>query len=885
MYGCTDPSAFSLCKHIPHHMERKAFLDQEPPPGYVAGVGRGASGFSTSADTGPMRFESDFGTEVDGENAQAGILAQTSAFSAEDEEADRIYEEIDRRVRKRRQKADTKDQPSLDKVEIPTGTGVIQHLFTDLKSDLGKVTMDEWENLPLVGDLTRKNKRQRLLAQQLQRSYAAPDALIAGSGAGSGAASAQTQTSSNEGGVNVSDIEEWERQHAKMGDVDKGRQILASLRRTQPHKADSWISLARLEEQAKNWSLAKTYIKQGCNAMPRDELVWLESIRLHRSDGVALCKSLMNEALRLNSQSEKLWLAAVKLENPADVFSQKKVLMKALEFLPSSPSLWKELIKLEDNDHDKNRLLSKATDLCPTEWDFWLGYINHSSYAESKTLLNKARKLMPQEIKVWTTALKLEERENSEVTLKKLLSMVTKGSLELAKNSADISPDKWLEESILAETERFPKSSRTLVHLSMEKVPHLLDMVRLAEDYSAKNEAVSGYIRSFIAEQHPEDEANWRHLFEHLRRTDRLQLYAAYEKAIAHNPKLELLHLMCAKDQWILEADVEAARKTLEKALDHNGHSEEIWSARIKLEVRNSCFDKALLISRDSLRAIGDTSARMWYKYIHLLRFCHSKKLFQVDDNTLRSESARAYSEHVHEKIILQRSQVLIDLGDVKGARETLSTGTKICAQSTSIWIALSDLDLKNSSPARARSSLDTALLDLQNEPSLWEARINLELQLNEMVYARQLINRSLKLIPSSPELWLLYLRMIPKMAHRKNGFLDALKKTDNSTQVLLGIGVFFWIDGKFAKAKAWFERSLNSDRGNGDVWAWMYCFHSKHGKHTDAKGLIDALKKHFDAISKGRTWIAVVKDPRNLDMSPESCVKLVAEKLLQTKV
>lgn len=32
-------------------MTRPAFLDQEPPPGYIAGIGRGAVGFTTAADS------------------------------------------------------------------------------------------------------------------------------------------------------------------------------------------------------------------------------------------------------------------------------------------------------------------------------------------------------------------------------------------------------------------------------------------------------------------------------------------------------------------------------------------------------------------------------------------------------------------------------------------------------------------------------------------------------------------------------------------------------------------------------------------------------------------------------------------------------------------
>lgn len=312
-------------------MERKAFLDQEPPPGYVAGVGRGATGFTTSADTGPVRFESEFGTE----DEDRGVLALKG--NVEDEEADEIYEAIEKRLEKRRKR---KEQDAEDGVvKIETGSGTITSEFLDLKSQLASVLALEWASLPEVGDLTRRNKRQRLLEQQLQRTYAAPDVLIAGSGAG-------FRNDEHEVNENTESLlEELEADAAQRFDVDRSRQILASLRKTEPNKADLWIASARLEEQAKNFEAAKKLIVEGCNRAPHSELVWLESIKIHRksSESTKLCKYIINEALRLNSESELLWLQAMELENPADVISRRKILMKALEFLPRTPSSGRRL--------------------------------------------------------------------------------------------------------------------------------------------------------------------------------------------------------------------------------------------------------------------------------------------------------------------------------------------------------------------------------------------------------------------------------------------------------------------------------------------------------------------------------------------------------------
>lgn len=50
----------------------------------------------------------------------------------------------------------------------------IQQQFADLKRGLSAVTDSEWENIPEVGNLTRKKRRKE------ERSYAIPDSVIVG---------------------------------------------------------------------------------------------------------------------------------------------------------------------------------------------------------------------------------------------------------------------------------------------------------------------------------------------------------------------------------------------------------------------------------------------------------------------------------------------------------------------------------------------------------------------------------------------------------------------------------------------------------------------------------------------------------------------------------
>lgn len=863
-------------------MERKAFLDQEPPPGYVAGVGRGATGFTTSADTGPVRFESNLGTE----DEDQGVLA-LKRRNDDDIEADEIYEAIEKQLEKRRKRKSAEPEDGV--VTIETGSGTITSGFLVLKNQLASVLAQEWANLPEVGDLTRRNKRQRLLEQQLQRTYAAPDMLISGSGGGF----KEDKTTTNENTESL--LEELEAEASQRMDIDRSRQILASLRKTEPNKADLWIASARLEEQAKNFDAAKKLIVEGCTKVPYSELVWLESVKIHRksSESTKLCKFIINEALRLNSESEKLWLQAVELENPADVHSRRKILMKALEFIPLNAKLWKALVDLDSDNEDAKRILEKATQLCPDSWELWLELLKLSDYTESKKALNSARKQLPKNPHIWVTALKLEEREKADIGVHKLTKMLKKGFEELLKNSYSHGNDFWLEEAATAEQERFPTTGKAIVENVYSLLPE--GDSRVGEVFKAAEKLTklsatgcSIHLYDTLTQAYPNNISCWSRLFKVLReeKLDAKEIYRFYENAIEANPNVEVLRLMYAKDAWVVCSDVAHARDVLNKAEEMFPKSEKIHLAKLKLSIVSKDYKSAFVVAKAAVDEAPTTLPKLWYKYIHLVRFCLYKQLDFAKAVSLVELCDEALANFPEEpKLYLQKAQVLEDDGELRQAREALSIGSRICPKSAEVWISLANVDVKLGNPSRARSILDTAILENPKSASLWVAKIQLELDGNDIPTVRQLINRGRQQFPSSPEVWIHHLTMIPKMSHRKNAFIDALKQTNNASQILLGIGVFFWIDGQFGKAKAWFDRALNADKLNGDAWGWAFCFIEKQGSESDKALLVENLKKHFDLINKGKTWISVVKDHRNFDKGPSEIIAEVSQKLLKTSV
>jgi len=84
------------------------------PPGYVAGLARGATGFTTRSDIGPAREaeEPEEGDEQEEENEATSknhgnqqedpMLGSVDIYDEEDEEADAIYAMVDDKMSERR---------------------------------------------------------------------------------------------------------------------------------------------------------------------------------------------------------------------------------------------------------------------------------------------------------------------------------------------------------------------------------------------------------------------------------------------------------------------------------------------------------------------------------------------------------------------------------------------------------------------------------------------------------------------------------------------------------------------------------------------------------------------------------------------------------------
>ena len=371
------------------------------PQNYVAGVGRGATGFTTRSDIGPARpaagvavvpsapvvdplfgqapagyvagrgrgmgdlarSQGELGEKQMTEEADRGdysesnydefagyggalFASSSTPYEEDDAEADQIYDQVDQFMdgrHKRRRETQALEAQKSKKASRLT----ITEQFADLKRDLATVSVAEWSNIPEVGDHSlkykQKNKKETFLpvpdyllesASQRGALGQSVNPLVQQLGTDAGGMTTVTGMSEARGAVLTLKLDKMSdsvsgqtvvdpkgyltnlnsirvNTDAEVTDIKKAETLLSSVTSTNPRHAPGWVAAARVQEFAGRIAQARKIIREGCEACPDSEDVWLEATRLHTADSA---KIILANAVRHIPRSMKLWLRAAELE-------------------------------------------------------------------------------------------------------------------------------------------------------------------------------------------------------------------------------------------------------------------------------------------------------------------------------------------------------------------------------------------------------------------------------------------------------------------------------------------------------------------------------------------------------------------------------------------
>ncbi|KAL1708674.1 PRP1 splicing factor, N-terminal-domain-containing protein [Schizophyllum commune] len=910
-----------------------AFLSMPAPASYVAGLGRGASGFTTRSDIGPARegpsaeviaeAQARRGEEpdVDPEQFQDpdnefGLFAGTT-YEADDEEADRIYEKVDEAMdARRRARRCAQEQAELAKqrAERPK----IQQQFADLKRGLSAVTDSEWENLPEVGNLTRKKRRRE------ERSYVVPDSVIVGdrtknqyenaldpmqnevrfdTAADPGAMTNFVEigqardkilslkldqisgTATTSGSATSVDPKGYLtsldsvviKSDAEIGDIKRARMLFDSLVKSNPKHAPGWIAAACLEEHAGRMVAARKLIKQGCEMCPKSEDVWLEAARLHNNEDA---KVVLANAVQHVGQSVKIWLAAADLEH--DMKAKKRVLRKALEHIPNSVRLWKETVSLETSAADARILLARAVEVIPMSVELWLALARLEPAERAKAVLNKARKAIPTSHEIWIAAGRLLEQEASTKSEAERLAQyelvdktISAGVKALRQNQVLLTREQWLKEAEKCESEGGVRTCEAIVKATIAMDIEEEDQLDTweADIDGAEARGRVGTARAILAyalKVYPNIKDLWIRAAElEKAHGSRESLDDILSRAVEHCPQTEVLWLMGAKEKW-LAGDVPAAREVLERAFIANPESEQIWLAAVKLEAENGELDvaKQLLIRA---RDVAGTQ-RIWMKSA-----VFERQQGQLDA-ALETVSQALKKFPKFAKLYMIQGQIHASQRRYPAARQAYAAGLKAVPKEPSLWILASRLEEADNKSIKARALLEKARMVNPGVDTLWAEAVGVEERAGGAGQAKAMLARALQECPSSGLLWSMAI-WAEARPQRKARSVDAVKKTNDDSLVLCAIARLFWSERKVEKAREWFGRAVARDEHDyGDIWGWWLKFEREHGteEHREAVRVkcVQADPHH------GPVWQSISKDDKNRGKTTKDVLELVANAL-----
>ncbi|KAI5723357.1 hypothetical protein M8J76_004905 [Diaphorina citri] len=913
---------------------KKHFMGVPAPLGYVAGVGRGATGFTTRSDIGPARDANDVSDdrhaapvkrkkkdeEEDDEedlndsnfdefNGYGGSLFNKDPYDKDDEEADMIYEEIDKRMDEKRK--DYREKRLREELErYRQERPKIQQQFSDLKRGLVTVSMDEWKNVPEVGDA--RNRKQR--NPRAEKFTPLPDSVLRGNlgGESTGAIDPNSglmsqipgtatpgmltpsgdldlrkmgqarntlmnvklnQISDSVVGQTVVDPKGYLTDLQSMiptyggdiNDIKKARLLLKSVRETNPNHPPAWIASARLEEVTGKVQAARNLIMKGCEENQTSEDLWLEAARLQPVD---TARAVIAQAVRHIPTSVRIWIKAADLET--ETKAKRRVYRKALEHIPNSVRLWKAAVELEDPE-DARILLSRAVECCPTSVELWLALARLETYENARKVLNKARENIPTDRQIWTTAAKLEEAHGNNAMVDKIIDRALSS---LSANGVEINREHWFKEAIEAEKAGSVHTCQALIRAiigyGVEQEDRKHTWMEDAE--SCANQGAYECARAIYAQAlatFPSKKSIWlRAAYFEKNHGTRESLETLLQKAVAHCPKSEVLWLMGAKSKW-LAGDVPAARGILSLAFQANPNSEEIWLAAVKLESENNEYERARRLLAKA-RASAPTPRVM----------IQSAKLEWCLDNLERAlqlldEAIKVFPDFA--KLWMMKGQIEEQKNLLDKAHDTFNQAIKKCPHSVPLWIMLANLEERRKMLIKARSVLEKGRLRNPNCAELWLAAIRVEIRAGLKDIANTMMAKALQECPNAGILWAEAIFLEPR-PQRKTKSVDALKKCEHDPHVLLAVSKLFWCENKNQKCREWFNRTVKIDPDLGDAWAYFYKFEIINGtEETQAevkKRCLAAEPKH------GENWCRVAKNVSNWKLPRETILSLVAKDL-----
>lgn len=832
-------------------MSKRSYTQREAPANYVAGLGRGAQGFTTRSDIGPARAPSDpcvlkkhysshtprtFGkappdyvagrgrgaasfsryTEstllmltLHRDEEDAGPIRESLAddesglfmggeYDADDAEADAIWDAIDERMderrKKRREALEAKKNLQMRK-ERPK----IAAQLADLKADLRNVTLEEWNSIQEPGEYVR-SKRQRL-----DRYTPAPTSLLQ---------QVQQQSQYN------SSLDAREGQDTPGGVTPGGT--------TSVVVSSGFVFRSKIIQDIEMVGRTKKTIIQAKLAQASDSvtgqtsintkgyLTDLNSIRIS-SDAeigdIKRARTLFESVCKSNPTNAAGWIARARLEeSDGKLAAARKIITKGFTNCPKNQDVWLEAARLHDPEEAKT-ILAHATREIPNSVKLWLTAASlETDPIRKKKVLRKGLEKIPNSPKLWRAAVELEEPGEARVMLSHAVECIP------------TSMEMWLA---LAKLETY-ENARKVLSRAIKKIPTEKAIWITAAQLQEANGEVKGAqtvihkaVKSLAAQKVRVDREQWITEAEICEQAGSIATcQAIIAETIGQDIAPEDM-----KSTWCEDADnsisrgaIQTARAIYDHACDKFPSKKSLWLRRAQMEKRHG--DAA------SQTAILEKA----------VRFCRQAEILWL-----------MFAKHVWMQ------------GDVDHARSILKEAFVALPDSEQIYLAAVKLEKENGQTDIARAVLKKAR---ENAPTerVWMKSALLERECKNTDAEQELLVTGVKRFPSFHKLYLmlgqLYERQ-QRLREARDAYTDGLKNCEKCVPLWLSLSHLDEQVHGLSRARAVLEKARYKNPKSQELWSEAIRLEVRKGDMRNAQSVL--AKALQDCPKSGLLWAETI--------------------------
>lgn len=919
---------------------RLDFLNSKPPANYVAGLGRGATGFTTRSDIGPARAAPDLpdrsATTIGGAAAPAsqgrgrgksgedededegegvgydenqkfdefegndvGLFAN-SEYDEDDKEADAVWEMIDKRMdsrRKDRREARLKEEIEKYRASNPK----ITEQFADLKRNLYTVSAQEWDSIPDVGDYSLRNKKKRF-----ESFVPVPDTLLEKARQEQEHVSALDPKSRAAGGTETP----WgQTPVTDLTAVGEGRGTVLSLKLDRLSDSVSGLTVVdpkgyltdlksmKITSDAEILDIkkARLLLKSVTQTNPKHPPGWIAASRLEEVAGkLQAARQLIQKGCEECPKNEDVWLEACRLASPDEA---KAVLARGVKSIPNSVKLWLQAAKLEHDDVQKSRVLRKGLENIPDSVRLWKAVVELANEEDARLLLHRAVECCPLHVELWLALARLETYDNAKKVLNK------------AREKLPKEPAIWITAAKLEEA----NGNASMVVKIIERGIRALEREGLAIDREA-------WMREAEASERAGSVATCQAIIKNtigigVEEEDRKRTWVADAEECKKRGSIETARAIYAhaltvfltkKSIWIKAAQLEKSHGTgesldalLRRAVTYRPQAEVLWLMGAKEKWLAGDVTAARNILQEAYAAIPN-SEEIWLAAFKL-------EFENNEPERARILLSKARERGGTERVWMKSAIVERELGNTEEERRLLDEAIRKFPSFFKLWLMLGQLEERLGNLDRAKEAFDSGLKHCPSCIPLWLSLSNLEERMNGISKARAVLTLARKKNQRQPELWLAAIRAELRHGYKKEAdILMAKALQECPSSGILWAASIQMVPRPQRKTKSadalnkcdhdahviaavaklfWHDRKVDKARSwlnravtlAPDTGDFWALFYKFELQHGNEDMQTDVLKRCVAAEPKhGEKWQAIAKAVENSHQTTETILKKV---------